>query len=244
MLHKTRGIVLHTVRYGETSLVVNAYTEKFGRQAFMVKGVRKSRKQNRANLFQPLFLLDFEIYFKEKREMHFIRDVGRTIPLNNIPYDHILSTQAIFIAEVLYRTLREEESNPMLYQFLTSSIEYLDSLEKPAPDFHIIFLFQLSKHLGFYPVNNYSSENPYFDLVKGSFKAFLQDDSTMLNRHSSQLFSQLLDLEYQSSQVTRFNREQRNLVLRDLLRFYWLHNEGMGEIRSAEVLATLFEDNI
>ena len=241
MLHKTRGIVLHTVKYGETSLIVNAYTEKFGRQAFMVKGVRKSKKQNRANLFQPLFLLDFEIYFKEKREMHFIRDVGRTIPLNNIPYDHILSTQAIFIAEVLYRTLKEEESNPMLFHFLMSSVAYLDSLDKPAPDFHIIFLFQLSKHLGFYPVNNYSSDNPYFDLIKGSFKPFLKDETNMLNRSTGLLFSQFLDLEYGSSLSTPFNREQRSQVLRELLRFYRFHNEGMGEIRSAEVLASLFE---
>jgi len=174
--------------------------------------------------------------------MHFIRDVGRTIPLNNIPYDHILSTRAIFIAEVLYRTLQEEESNPMLFQFLKSSIEYLDSLDDPAPDFHIIFMFQLTKHLGFYPVNNYSSDNPYFDLIKGSFKPFLQDDTIQLNRSTGLLFSQFLDLEYRSSQSTPFNREQRNLVLRELLRFYRFHNEGMGEIRSAEVLASLFDD--
>ena len=128
MLHKTRGIVLHTLKYGESSLIVHVYTEKFGRQSLMIKGVRKSRKQSRANLFQPLFLLDFEIYHKEQRNIHLISSVGRSIPLNHIPYNHTLSTQALFMAEVLYRVLKEEESNPMLFHFLVNSVEYLDSL--------------------------------------------------------------------------------------------------------------------
>ena len=128
----------------------------------------------------------------------------------------------------------------MLFQILMSSIEYQDSMEKPAPDIHIIFLFQLSKHLGFYPVNNYSADNPYFDLHKGSFKQFPKDDTIQLSRSTSLLFSQFLNLEYRSSQSSPFNREQRNIVLRELLRFYRIHNEGMGEVKSAEVLMTLF----
>lgn len=241
MLQKTRGIVLHTVKFGESSLIVHTYTERFGRQSLMIKGVRKSRKQSRSNLFQPLFLLDLEIYHKESRDIHLIGNVSRSVPLNNIPYDHVLSTQALFMAEVLYRVLKEEESNPMLFHFLESSVQYLDSLEEPSPDFHILFLFQLTKHLGFYPVNNYSDQNPYFDLIKGSFKPFLKDEMTQLSRHAGNLFSQFMGMEYHSLEVTRFNHHQRNQVLRELLRFYRYHNEGMGEVRSAEVLTGLFE---
>ena len=72
MIRKTRGIVLHTIKYGETSLVLHCYTEQYGRQTYMAKGVRKSRRNNRSNLFQPLFLLDFEIYYKESRGMHLL----------------------------------------------------------------------------------------------------------------------------------------------------------------------------
>ena len=241
MLHKTRGIVLHTVKYGESSLIAHVYTEKFGRQSLMIKGVRKSRRQSRSNLFQPLFLLDFEIYHKEKRDIHLINDVSRSVPLNNIPYDHTLSTQALFIAEVLYRVLKEEESNPMLFHFLVNSVEYLDSLEQPSPDFHIIFLIQLTRHLGFYPVNNYSEDNPYFDLIKGSFKPFLKDDLTQLGRAAGLLFSQFLKLDYGTLGSSPFSHHQRNTVLRELLRFYRFHNDGMGEVRSVEVLTKLFE---
>ena len=232
---------MHTVKYGESSLIVHAYTEKFGRQSLMIKGVRKSKKQNRSNLFQPLFLLDFEIYHREKRSVQLISSVSRSVPLNSIPYNHTLSTQALFIAEVLYRVLKEEESNPMLFHFLVNSVEYLDSLQRPSPDFHIVFLIQLTKYLGFYPVNNYSEENPYFDLLRGSFKPVLLDDMTQLDRSTGLLFSHFLKLDYPSLRETTFNRHQRNMVLRDLLRFYRFHNEGMGEVRSAEVLASLVE---
>ena len=108
MIRKTRGIVLHTTRYGESSLVVQCYTEQHGRQTYMLKGVRKSRKQNRSNLFQPLFILDFEVYHKDSREIQLVKEVTRTIPINSIPYDITKSTQAIFMAEVLYRVIREE----------------------------------------------------------------------------------------------------------------------------------------
>ena len=170
MIRKTRGIVLHTTRYGESSLVVHCYTEQSGRQSLMVKGVRKSRKQNRSNLFQPLFILDFEVYHKNTREMQLVKEVTRAVPMNSIPYDITKSTQAIFMAEVLYRVVKEEEPNPMLAHFLLNTIQYLDALEEPSADFHIIFLFQLSKYLGFYPQNNYGQFNKFFDLTSGLFK--------------------------------------------------------------------------
>ena len=123
MIRKTRGIVLHTTRYGESSLVVHCYTEQYGRQTYMLKGVRKSRRTNRSNLFQPLFILDFEVYHKDSREIQLVKEVTRSIPLNSIPYDLTKRTQAIFMAEMLYRVVKEEESNPILAHFLINSIQ-------------------------------------------------------------------------------------------------------------------------
>jgi len=95
MIRKTRGIVLHTTRYGESSLIAHCYTEQSGRQTLIVKGVRKSRKQNRSNLFQALFILDFEIYHKDSREIQLVKEVNRALPLNSIPFDITKSTQTI-----------------------------------------------------------------------------------------------------------------------------------------------------
>ncbi|MCK5137187.1 MAG: DNA repair protein RecO [Bacteroidales bacterium] len=242
MIRKTRGIVLHTIQYGESSLIVHCYTEQYGRQSYMIKGVRGSRKQNRANLFQPLFILDFEVYHKDSREMQLVKEVTRATPLNSLPYDITKSTQAIFIAEILYRVVREEESNPMLAHFLINTIKYLDALEDPSPDFHIIFLFQLSRYLGFYPQNNFGDENTYFDLVSGQFKPFLADPEIQLDETSSVLWSRYSSFDYQGITESVFNSTQRKNVLDNLIKYYKLHVEGMGDIRSLEVLHAFFHN--
>ena len=242
MIRKTRGIVLHTTRYGESSLVVHCYTEQSGRQTYMVKGVRKSRKQNRSNLFQPLFILDFEVYHKNTAGIQLVKEVNRAMPLNSIPFDITKSTQAIFMAEVLYRVVKEEESNPMQAHFLINTIQYLDALEESSPDFHILFMFQLSKHLGFYPQNNYGDGSVYFNLVNGLYKSFVTDPEVQLNEADSILWSRYLSLDMQSVKDSNFNGSQRKTMLNNLVRYFKFHVAGMGDIRSLEVLHTFFHN--
>lgn len=242
MIRKTRGIVLHTTRYGESSLVVHCYTEQYGRQTYMVKGVRKSRKQNRSNLFQALFILDFEVYHKNSAGMQLVKEVNRAIPLNSIPFDISKSTQALFIAEVLYRVVKEEESNPMLAHFLIHTIQYLDALEEPFADFHILFMFQLSKHLGFYPQNNYGDGQVFFNLASGLFKSHMADPEVQLNEAESILWSRYMTIDFQSIRETEFNASQRKSMLDNLVRYFRFHIEGMGDIRSLEVLHAFFHN--
>ncbi len=242
MIRKTRGIVLHTTRYGESSLVVHCYTEQFGRQTFMAKGIRKSRRNNRSNLFQALFPLDFDIYHKETSSMHLVKEVNRAIPINSIPYDITKSTQAIFMAEVLYRVIREEEPNPMLFHFLINSINYLDTLEDPLPDFHIIFLFHLSRHLGFYPQNNFDGAMRYFDLESGRFKSAFVDSEKQMDEETSNLWSSYLECDYTDVKALELNSLQRKKVLDQQIKYYRNHVEGLGEIRSLDVLHAFFHN--
>jgi DNA repair protein RecO (recombination protein O) len=208
----------------------------------MVKGVRRSRKDNRSNLFQPLFILDFEVYHKDTREIQLVKEVNRAIPLNSIPFDITKSTQAIFMAEVLYRVIKEEESNPMLAHFLISTIQYLDALVEASPDFHIIFLFQLSRYLGFYPQRSAREEEVYFDLASGRFKSALTDPDIQLNEPASSLWRSFMSSDYQQIKGLGMNSTQRKKVLDNLIRYFKLHVEGIGEIRSLEVLHEFFHD--
>jgi DNA repair protein RecO (recombination protein O) len=242
MIRKTRGIVLHTTRYGESSLVVHCYTEQCGRQSYMVKGVRKSKKDNRSNLFQPLFILDFEVYHKDSREIQLVKEVSRAMPLNSLPFDMVKSAQAIFMAELIYRVVREEESNPMLAHFLLSSIQFLDALEEASPDFHILFMFQLSRHLGFYPRNNFDEGHIFFDLSSGQFIPHCKDPEMHLDEEASKLWHQYMLHEYQSVKDSDFNGLQRKLMLDQLVRFYKSHVAGMGDMRSLEVLHSYFHN--
>ena len=242
MIRKTKGIVLHTTRYGESSLVVHCYTEQSGRQTYMVKGVRKSRKQNRSNLFQPLFILDFEVYHKNSAGIQLVKEVNRAMPLNSMPFDITKSTQAIFMAEVLYRVVKEEETNPVQAHFLINTIQYLDALEESSPDFHILFMLQLSKHLGFYPQNNYGDGGIYFNLASGHYKSHIDDPEVQLNEADSRLWNNYMALDFQPIKETEFNGSHRKTMLINLVRYFKFHVAGMGDIRSLEVLHTFFHN--
>ena len=182
------------------------------------------------------------MYYKNTRDIHLIKEVNRATPLNSIPYDITKSTQAIFMAEVLYRVVKEEEPNPMLAHFLINNIQYLDALEESSPDFHIIFLFQLSKYLGFFPQNNFKSGNIFFDLGSGRFKPILTDSEIQLDETNSLLWSRYMGFDYQGIKESEFGSKQRKLVLDNLVRYYKLHVAGMGDIRSLEVLHDFFHN--
>ena len=130
----------------------------------------------------------------------------------------------------------------MLAHFLLSSIQYLDALEKASPDFHILFMFQLSRHLGFYPQNKFDEGRNFFDLSGGLFVSHFKDPELQLDENSSELWHRYMLSEYQSVKDSDFNGLQRKLVLDNLVRFYKFHVAGMGEIRSLEVLHSYFHN--
>ena len=130
----------------------------------------------------------------------------------------------------------------MLAHFLVNAIQYLDALENALPDFHIVFMFQLSRPLGFYPRNNLTNERLFFNLASGQFISFLQDADIVLDEKTSLLWHRYMLADFQSLNNEDFNGSQRKLILDTMVRFYKFHVEGMGEIRSLEVLHSYFHN--
>jgi DNA repair protein RecO (recombination protein O) len=240
MLQKTRAIILHAVRYGDSSLIVQAYTEQWGRLSLLLKGARKSKKSNRAAMFQPLYLLDLDIYHRDNREMHWIREAVFSSRVPGIHLDVMKSAQAIFISEVLLRTIREEERNPELFGFLQQSIQSFDSFAHASPAFHIHFLFRLSRYLGFFPRNNYSANGCFFNTGTGSFSSTPESLDLDLEKKLGEQWYHCFSCDYHSVDQLFSNHEQRNLFLDSLLRFYRRHHPSMKELRSTDVLRTVF----
>jgi DNA repair protein RecO (recombination protein O) len=170
MLHKTRGIVLHTVKYSETSLIVKVYTEAFGIQSYMVKGARNPKSKLRPILFQPLTLLELVAYHKERNTLQSIKEIRLAHPYQSMPFDIRKSSIALFLNEVVYRSVGEEESNPALFEFLWSSFLLLDAVEEPFMHFHLLFTIKLTKYLGFHPRNTRTDEHCFFNLSEGTFQ--------------------------------------------------------------------------
>src|ERR1035437_6833481 len=169
MIHKTRGIVLRTVDYSDTSLIVKIYTEQFGIQSYLIKGARRKNVSIKGNLLQPLALLELVVYKKEKKQLQTLKEVGAEIHFTSIPNDQAKTSILFFLNEILLKCLQEEEENAELFLFLHETIQTLDSVEKNFSNLHLIFLIRFSRFLGFFPQGNFSDTNSIFDLREGRF---------------------------------------------------------------------------
>ncbi|MDR2891421.1 MAG: DNA repair protein RecO, partial [Alistipes sp.] len=135
--YKARGIVLHTIKYGDSSLVAYLLTDTLGRQSYMVQGVRSGRGHgNKGALLQPMFALELEGIVPPRGEMHRIREMRAVVPLRSTPFDVRKSTIALFMAEMLYRLVREVEPSSPLFDFVWGAVGALDEMGSGA-DFGI-----------------------------------------------------------------------------------------------------------
>lgn len=240
MLEKSKAIVLHSIRQGESSLIVQCFTERWGRQSFLVKGARSSKRGSKANLFQPLFVLQLDIYFKASRDLQWIKEASLVNPLNSLQQDISKSAQAIFIAEILSRTLREEEQNMPLYTFLETSINYLDLLESASASFHLLFLFQFARHLGFGPHHNYSERRKFFDLSHGTFTEVPGTSDLAREAELGIFWNTCFTNSYDQINTLVNNQSSRNIFLDSIIEFYDCHMSNLKQIKSLEILRTIF----
>lgn len=231
MLHKTRGIALNYIRFRETSIIVKIYTEQFGIQSYIVNGIRSAKsKTNRIALFQPLTLLDLVVYHKSKEQtIHRLSEVRCSLPFRSLPFDFVKSSIALFMTELLVKTLREEETNLPLFQFLVESIVYLEETEENYENFHLQFLAKLASYLGFGAETVREMEQ---ELTENLYPYKLEPAM----RESLQAFIHL-PFDYPG----HLTRLQRSKLLDTLVFYYKIHLEGLGEIRSLEVLREMMK---
>lgn len=242
MIYQTKGIVLNRVQYGETSLIVNVYTEKFGRQAYIVKGGRSKKSVSKSNLFRPFFLLEMEVYHREGKNIQSLKEVRITEALNNLIFDVRKSSIALFLTEVVSKVLREEEANPDLFLFLYNSIRYLDLCEDSVQNFHLYFLTKLTRFLGFYPQMNWSPEQAFFDMDNGRFVSAANFHAHCLNKAESRMLISLFNTSIDEINNLIMNAKNRDDILRAILNFYALQSQGFTSLKSLAVIRELFDD--
>lgn len=222
-LYKTKGIVFNFIKYKETSIICRIFTEKFGIRSYMVRGVRK--KKSTLAFYQPFTQLDLLVTEQENRDIQQIREVKVSFSYTEIPYQIKKTSIALFLAEVLYKSIREESEQTELFRFLEHSLITFDALQVQPENFHLQFLLKLPTYLGF----GLDSVEPFFEQT--GHLALPSSDAEALVRD-------LLESDYGSS--FKLNGQIRRQLLGNILRFYSLHLESFGRIRSLEVLQHLF----
>ncbi|MGE3825868.1 MAG: DNA repair protein RecO [Bacteroidia bacterium] len=232
MLHTMRGIVLRTIRYNDKAVIANIYTELFGLQGYLIH----TGKNKKSALLQPLTCLEITVEHKTNKSLQRIKEATCSPQFSDIPYNTAKSSLAIFIAEVFYRSVKEEESNPALFNFLLSAILLLDEEQNSCSNFHLAFLVQLSSYLGFFPGNEYSETESLFDLEEGIFFSGKPAHANFIAGETAHCFAQLMNSSLNEHATIPIQKSHRKELLSALMNYYRMHLQGMSEVRSHKVL--------
>lgn len=240
MLVTTNGIVFHFIKYGGSSLIATIFTREYGRQSFIVNAARSKISKNKTGILQPLFLVNIVAYEKQLREIQRVKEIEISKTYQNIPFEIVKLTQAVFIAEILYKTIKEQESYPEIYDFIQNSLLYFDLMEKGVSNFHLWFLFRLTEYLGFLPDIPFVGHQGWFDLTQGAVVVSEPAHLLFMHKQATRVFTDLSVLKINELPDFRIPHEMRGYLLEHLIKYYQIHFENLREIKSLKVLRELF----
>ncbi len=235
----TKAIVLSTLKYADADLIVRCYTESSGLKSYLLRNILKSRKGNlKASLFQPLTMLELDVYHKDKGTLERLKEARVLRPYNTLHTQVIKSALVIFIAEILTNSIQEANSDPLMFQFLMNSFIWLDDHQEIA-NFHILFLLKLSMYLGFYP-DTTTIHNNYFNLMEGIFQSNNDGKYCSEGPHVITL-KQFFGIEFEAINRIKPTKKIRLDILNLLLLYYQLHIQSFKKPKSLLVLNEIFE---
>lgn len=236
-----QGIVLQSIRYGDTSLIVKVFTRSLGLRSYMVKGAFNRNSKSRAALFQNLHLINYvEAGKPNKSSLGYMKDVQLATVYQSIPFVMNKSAILMYISELLSKTITEQEQNEPLYDFIERSMLWLDLVHQDYANFPLFFTLELTRHLGFYPKANHES-GYCFDMMEGSFIHDYPLHPYYFDAEDAQLLSQLLNAGIDETCRIPLHVSQRRSLLDGLIVFMRLHAPVMNDFHSHEVLKTVLE---
>lgn len=239
MLEKTEGVVLHILKYSDSADIVSVYTALYGKLTFMVYRSHKKKSKFKSAFFQPLSLLDIDLEYKQNRDFQTLKEVRTAIAFKSIPFSPVKNAIALFLSEVLFRALHNERDE-FLFEYLKKSIVFLDDLKEGTGNFHLLFLFGLSRHLGFEPNPENGDAYPFFDLLNGVFCPIRPLHRHFAEGETAKAFYHLSHANWIDAAQVVTSRSLRAEVLNKLMEYYQLHVPDFRNINSLEVLYTIF----
>jgi len=240
MIDKTRAIVLHQLKYSDSGIIAQLYTRRFGRQSFIIKGMRNKKAGKHNILFQPMVILDLVMYYKESRAVQVMKEFTVSYPAADIHTNIKKSCMAIFLCEVLTSVLREESPNEALFDFIEKAIIYFDGCRESFVNFHIAFLAGLSSFLGFEPGLKAKKNDLYFDMQNGIYVSRPPLHVNYANEEISEILAAFFISSYDRINNIILTGALRNEVLDVIMKYYSLHLPGLKKINSLEVLKEVF----
>lgn len=240
MLINTTGIILRSVKYSETSLILDIFTRDFGLMTFIVSGARKKNTASGAALFQISNVVEIVAYNRDTSKINRIKEVKISRVFNKLSMEIHRFSIAIFILEVLSKTLKEKEANSELFDFIENSLLYIDQCPGKTNNIHLTVLCKMSRYMGFFPENNFSAEYLFFDLREGKFIKHKPYHDDYLDENDSILMTELISTDIENSDKLQFIKTSRQRILDKLILYYKIHLTDFGRIKTLEVFKNIF----
>jgi len=234
MLHTTQGIVLHNVKYADKKLISKIYTKDFGLISANINVGHSLKSKIKAGVVQPLSQIELVFLLKENREVQQVTEVKCLFVYTGLQINFSKLCIAQFLNEVLYKCIKEQTPNDDLFNLICDTYQWFDASEDGYIDTHIYFLFELTKHLGFYPINNKDSQHLYFDSLEGKFVNRAKSFPLGFDLWQSELFADLFN--YSISNQKKINRTERQALLDCLMHYYKMQVPGLTELKSFNVM--------
>jgi DNA repair protein RecO (recombination protein O) len=233
MLINTRGIILRTLKYSETSIIADIFTESQGLRHYIISGVRSKNARFSAGLMQVMSLVELVAYEKNSEQLSRIKEIKSACVFSRIPFDVRRTAIGMFIAELAQKIIRETEPNPHLFECLFDTFAYLDSTPDVPLNLHLFFAVELASILGFMPEGEYSPETPYFDMQEGCFEAQTPlTHAHYLSPEHSSILNTLLTGDRHSGSSLSLSRTDRSHMLEHLITYFRLHIDYFHGVQS------------
>ncbi|TCI84623.1 DNA repair protein RecO [Tenacibaculum sp. M341] len=234
----TKTIVLNAIKYSDTSLIVKCLTQKEGVKSYMLRGILKSRKGKlKSAYFQPLTQLEITASHTNKNTLNSIKEARVIYPYSSVPTSIVKQSIVLFLSEILTNIIQEEEENEQLYNYIEASLIWLDT-HNSISNFHLLFLLNLSRYLGFYPDVS-DSDKSGFNLLEGKF-TFSSNDKLTITDKNLTLFKRLLGTNFDAIHTLSFQSKERQIILKIIIQYFELHLDGFRKPKSLAILETVF----
>ena len=240
MLVKTKAIVLHSFKFGESKMIVDMLTEAEGRLSFVVNMPRSSKSKMKKQFFQPLTLLEVECDVRPNVQLQKLREVRISDPFAGIPFDARKLSIALFLAEFLYYSTRGEQHNEALFAYIENSILWLDGCQSSYANFHLVFMMRLTRFIGFYPYIDDYQEGSVFDMRAAAFSSFVPLHTDYVQAPDAARIQTLMRMNYETMHLFRMNHDERNRIVDVLMTYYRLHVPNFPELCSLDVVRDLW----
>jgi len=237
---RSYGIVLHPLRFNDTQVIADVFTEAAGTVSFIDRLPRSGRAGIKASIWQPLSMVEIVWEHRPKLNLQRPREISLWHPWRQLPFEPAKAAMGLFLSEFLYRALRHEQENPPLFQYLVNALRWLDEAQKGYANFHIVLLLHLTRFLGFMPLAEDWHTGDFFDLQAATFVQQRPLHPNYLEPEEAALVPKFLRMDLRSMRPVGLNGERRNRILQLITDFYRLHVPDFPELRSLGILAEVF----